>query len=99
MGFFDSISDMLEAALPWSTSEAEAPKDEDEEKVGASILCVLRVVDRYIGPENVNWEIGIGIRTLGSRAMGCGGGHWDCGIRGGVQAYVLLHLRPREQEH
>jgi hypothetical protein len=28
MGFFDSISDMLEAALPWSTAEAEAPKEE-----------------------------------------------------------------------
>ncbi|PMD46239.1 Non-heme 11 kDa protein of cytochrome bc1 complex [Hyaloscypha variabilis F] len=29
MGFFDSISDMLEAALPWSTAEAEAPKEEE----------------------------------------------------------------------
>ncbi|KAN0106466.1 Non-heme 11 kDa protein of cytochrome bc1 complex [Hyaloscypha variabilis] len=32
MGFFDSISDMLEAALPWSTAEAEAPKEEEETK-------------------------------------------------------------------
>jgi ubiquinol-cytochrome c reductase subunit 6 len=40
MGFFDSISDMLEAALPWSTAEAEAPKEEEEEtKVGASFLA------------------------------------------------------------
>lgn len=34
MGFFD----MLEAALPWSTAEAEAPKEE-EEKVCGSFLC------------------------------------------------------------
>jgi hypothetical protein len=34
MGFFDSLSDMLEAALPWSQAEAEAPKEDDsEEKV------------------------------------------------------------------
>lgn len=40
MGFFDSISDLLDAALPWSTAEAEAPKEE-EAKVGASFLCLL----------------------------------------------------------
>ena len=34
MGFFD----MLEAALPWSTAEAEAPKEE-EEKVCGPFLC------------------------------------------------------------
>jgi ubiquinol-cytochrome c reductase subunit 6 len=38
MGFFDSISDMLEAALPWSSAEAEAPKEE-EEKVCASFFA------------------------------------------------------------
>jgi ubiquinol-cytochrome c reductase subunit 6 len=31
MGFFDSLSDMLEAALPWSQAEAEAPKEDDSE--------------------------------------------------------------------
>ncbi|KAH9216400.1 ubiquinol-cytochrome C reductase hinge protein-domain-containing protein [Leptodontidium sp. 2 PMI_412] len=31
MGFFDSFSDLLEAALPWSTAEAEAQKEEEEE--------------------------------------------------------------------
>jgi ubiquinol-cytochrome c reductase subunit 6 len=38
MGFFDSISDILEAALPWSSAEAEAPKEEEEEKVCAFFL-------------------------------------------------------------
>jgi len=36
MGFFDSLSDMLEAALPWSQAEAEAPKDDDSEEKEAS---------------------------------------------------------------
>ncbi|KAG4443804.1 hypothetical protein IFR05_000704 [Cadophora sp. M221] len=31
MGFFDSFSDLLEAALPWSMAEAEAQKEEEEE--------------------------------------------------------------------
>ena len=38
MGFFDNLSDMLEAALPWSSAEAEAPK-EDEVKVGAAFFA------------------------------------------------------------
>jgi ubiquinol-cytochrome c reductase subunit 6 len=39
MGFFDSISDMLEAALPWSTAEADAPAAKEEEtQVGAFFL-------------------------------------------------------------
>lgn len=33
MGFFDSFSDLLEAALPWSSAEAEAQKEEEEEDV------------------------------------------------------------------
>jgi len=32
MGFFDSFSDLLEAALPWSNAEAEAPKEDEEVK-------------------------------------------------------------------
>ena len=48
MGFFDSISDMLEAALPWSTAEAEAPKEEEETKVGASFL-LIGLVEGYPG--------------------------------------------------
>lgn len=31
MGFFDSWSDMFEAALPWSSAEAEAQKEDEEE--------------------------------------------------------------------
>ena len=33
MGFFDSFSDLLEAALPWSSAEAEAQKEDEEEDV------------------------------------------------------------------
>lgn len=61
MGFFDSISDMLEAALPWSTAEAEAPKEEGEEKVSACFLCLWRMADRYVGLEMVNWGVGPGV--------------------------------------
>ncbi len=31
MGFLDSWSDLLEAALPWSNVQAEAPKEDDED--------------------------------------------------------------------
>ncbi|KAK2627321.1 hypothetical protein QTJ16_003287 [Diplocarpon rosae] len=30
MGFFDSFSDLLESALPWSSAEAEAPVKEED---------------------------------------------------------------------
>ena len=33
MGFFDSWSDLVAAATPWNTVEAEAPKEDEEEKV------------------------------------------------------------------
>ncbi|KAI6710230.1 ubiquinol-cytochrome c reductase complex subunit [Diplocarpon mali] len=33
MGLFDSFSDLLEAALPWSSAEAEAPQKDEEEDV------------------------------------------------------------------
>jgi hypothetical protein len=42
MGFFDSWSDLLEAALPWSSVEAEAPKEDDEVKVG-DFFCSSRI--------------------------------------------------------
>jgi len=61
MGFFD----MLEAALPWSTAEAEAPKEE-EEKVCGPFLC-------FSGACSGAWRIkeghlwrGIGMETLGT---------------------------------
>ncbi|KAI1078054.1 Non-heme 11 kDa protein of cytochrome bc1 complex [Whalleya microplaca] len=31
MGIWDTISDLVEAATPWSTAEAEAAEDQDEE--------------------------------------------------------------------
>ena len=30
MGFWDTITDLVEAAAPWSTAEAEAPPAEDK---------------------------------------------------------------------
>lgn len=39
MGFFDSISDMLEAALPWTQAEADAPKEEEEKVSGATFFA------------------------------------------------------------
>ena len=44
MGFFDSFSDMLEAALPWSSAEAEAQKEEEEED---SKVCLFFVSGRH----------------------------------------------------
>jgi len=39
MGFFESLSDLFEAATPWSAIEAEAPKEE-EEKVRSASFCL-----------------------------------------------------------
>jgi len=33
MGFFDTVGDLLSAAMPWGEVEAEAPPKEEEEKV------------------------------------------------------------------
>lgn len=45
MGFFDSFSDLLEAALPWSSAEAEAQKEDDEEDVKVCVIsCFIRMV-------------------------------------------------------
>jgi hypothetical protein len=33
MGFFDTLSDLVGAAMPWAEVEAEAPPKEEEEKV------------------------------------------------------------------
>ena len=66
MGFFDSISDMLEAALPWSTAEAEAPKEEDETKVGTVFLaywaCGRLSGDTLwrLSPDGADWVAGEG---------------------------------------
>lgn len=63
MGFFDSFSDLLEAALPWSSAEAEAPKDDDEVKVGNS-LCLYVMLSSglaevgYNGMGGRNWDVG-----------------------------------------
>jgi hypothetical protein len=50
MGFFDSLSDMLEAALPWSQAEAEAPKEDDSEEKVSSLFSLMRdILDGMIG--------------------------------------------------
>jgi hypothetical protein len=41
MGFFDSFSELVAAAMPWETVQAEAPEAEDEEKNEAGEVCVL----------------------------------------------------------
>ncbi len=46
MGFFDSFSDLLEAALPWSSAEAEAQKEEEDEDV---TVCLLSCCARAVG--------------------------------------------------
>jgi cell division protein YceG involved in septum cleavage len=45
MGFFDSWSDIVAAATPWSMVEAEAPKEEEEEKVCAIFYSILNTTD------------------------------------------------------
>lgn len=44
MGFFDSFSDLLEAALPWSSAEAEAQKEDEEDVKVRLVSCFGRVV-------------------------------------------------------
>lgn len=41
MGIWDLVTDLAEAALPWSTVEAEAPAAEDQVRtnLGSSMLC------------------------------------------------------------
>lgn len=54
MGFFDSFSDLLEAALPWSTAEAEAQKEEEEEDAKVCLFYVLG------GTNGWNWAADLG---------------------------------------
>jgi hypothetical protein len=49
MGFFDSFSDLLEAALPWGNAEAEAPKEDEEVKVGASLCLRAMLLMSLVG--------------------------------------------------
>lgn len=41
MGFWDTITDLVEAATPWATADAEAPAQESVCRVHAS-LCYSR---------------------------------------------------------
>ena len=41
MGIFDSWTEILEAALPWSTAEAEVPVKEKEEEGEEEVCCDL----------------------------------------------------------
>lgn len=40
MGFFDTLSDLIEAATPWSQVEAEAPAKEEETTVCIFLLAI-----------------------------------------------------------
>jgi hypothetical protein len=42
MGFFDSFSELVAAATPWSTVEAEAPeKTEEKDDAEVCLFCAL----------------------------------------------------------
>ena len=60
MGFFD----MLEAALPWSTAEAEAPKE--EEKVCGSFLCFLEACGGVWRVKEEHLWVRLRMETLGA---------------------------------
>ena len=85
MGFFDSISDMWEAAVPWSVAEAEAPKEEteekddgDEEKVRA--YCLFSGVRGAVAVQNGS-DCGLGKESGGGEVLQLG--RVDAGGKGG----------------
>ncbi len=41
MGFWDTITDLVEAATPWSTAEAEAPPAEEKVREFRHSTCLL----------------------------------------------------------
>jgi hypothetical protein len=70
MGFFDSLSDMLEAALPWSQAEAEAPKEDDSEEKVSSLFSLMRdILDGMIGGAHGIWEARYGEKGISADAL------------------------------
>jgi len=45
MGFFDALSDLLEAATPWSTVEAEAPAEDKKDEENGEVCVFLLLTD------------------------------------------------------
>lgn len=60
MGFFDSWSDMVAAATPWSTVEAEAPAKEEEKEEDKEKVCLMCLFARYLCYSLERW-VGSGL--------------------------------------
>lgn len=59
MGFWDTITDLVEAAAPWSTAEAEAPESAPEEsKVRSSIALYVQSRDMAGAGEPLHTAVG-----------------------------------------
>lgn len=63
MGFFDSFSELVTAATPWSTVEAEAPEKPEEKDDGAEVcvvfcFCGLQIWDRRLGSLRICGQVG-----------------------------------------
>jgi ubiquinol-cytochrome c reductase subunit 6 len=41
MGFFDTLTDLIEAAVPWSQVEAEAPATEKKDEEADATVCTI----------------------------------------------------------
>lgn len=80
MGFFDSLSGLLEAATPWSTVEAEAvqqggarsektPADKDEGSEGEAEVCYCYFIAGSLALYKLlsSWSSLSSIREFGSR--------------------------------
>ncbi len=93
MGIFDSLSELLEAATPWSTVEAEAPTtrggasttktpaDADDEGEGEAKVCIL-FFNLFSVVEFVDIVLGL---TAGAMSAGS---EETCGLRKTMTSYA-----------
>lgn len=49
MGIWDTITELVEAAAPWSVAEAEAPAQQEEEKVSGLIVEKDKAKGKLLG--------------------------------------------------
>lgn len=89
MGFFDSWSDLISAATPWSEVEAEAPAaPEEEEEVKVCYVFFARVLFRAEGDFGMDILGGMCLDWLLRSdwgAIGLGADGWGHGAVGGWQ--------------
>lgn len=80
MGLFDSFAELVAAAMPWETVEAEAPPEKSEEKDegGDEVCCWLSFCFRGSGGGGISKRL---IEGMGGRRWGLGLGLrlWDAG--------------------